>query len=146
VSAMRMQVFGAASGVTVVNDAYNANPSSMRAAIETLAAMQVNGRRIAVLGDMAELGSLTELAHFRVGEQVAHLGIDTLATVGPRALRIGEGARAAGLAASSVSAFESAEEAGAAVAEMASPGDAVLVKASRVMGLESVVDQLVGSQ
>jgi UDP-N-acetylmuramoyl-tripeptide--D-alanyl-D-alanine ligase len=146
VSAMRMQVFNAASGVTVVNDAYNANPSSMRAAVETLAAMQVNGRRIAVLGDMAELGSLTELAHFRVGEQVAHLGIDALVTVGPRALRIGEGARAAGLAASSVSTHESAEEAGLAVAEMASPGDAVLVKASRVMGLESVVDQLVGTR
>ena len=146
VSAMRMQVFNAASGVTVVNDAYNANPSSMRAAIETLAAMHVNGKRIAVLGDMAELGSLTELAHFRVGEQVAHLGIDALVTVGPRALRIGEGARAAGLPAASVSAFESAEEAGAAVAEMASQGDAVLVKASRVMGLELVVDQLVGTR
>ena len=69
-----MQAFATASGLTVVNDAYNANPTSMRAAVDTLAAMQADGRRVAVLGDMAELGSYTDLAHFRIGEHVAACG------------------------------------------------------------------------
>ena len=143
---MRMQVFSTAAGVTVVNDAYNANPSSMRAALETLAAMRVDGRRVAVLGDMAELGSLTELAHFQLGEVVARLGIDELVTVGPRALRIAEGALAEGMASGSVHSVASTAEACDVAAPLASPGDTVLVKASRVMGLEAVVDKLVGAQ
>jgi UDP-N-acetylmuramoyl-tripeptide--D-alanyl-D-alanine ligase len=144
-SAMRMEVFNSASGVTIVNDAYNANPTSMRAAVETLAAMHTDGKRYAVLGDMAELGSLTELAHFRIGEQTARLGISELVTVGPRALRIAEGAVAEGMPLSCVRSFESADEAGKDVAARASAGDAVLIKASRVMGLEAVVDQIVGA-
>jgi UDP-N-acetylmuramoyl-tripeptide--D-alanyl-D-alanine ligase len=145
-SAMRMQVFTTATGVTVINDAYNANPTSMRAAIETLSDMQPAGRRIAVLGDMAELGSLTELAHFRIGEEVANLGLDELLTVGPRAKRIAEGATAQGMARSAARSVESATEAAALVAAEAKPGDAVLVKASRVMGLEMVVEAMVGEQ
>jgi UDP-N-acetylmuramoyl-tripeptide--D-alanyl-D-alanine ligase len=65
----RMQVFTVASGVTVVNDAYNASPTSMRAAVTALADMRPEGRRVAVLGDMAELGSLAELAHFRLASR-----------------------------------------------------------------------------
>jgi UDP-N-acetylmuramoyl-tripeptide--D-alanyl-D-alanine ligase len=145
VSAMRMQVLTCASGVTVINDAYNANPTSMRAAVETLAAMQTSGRRFAVLGDMAELGSLTELAHFRLGEQVARLGIGELVTVGPRARRIAEGALAEGMAAESVQSFETAEDAGDAVAGRVGSDDVVLVKASRSMGLEVVVDRIVSA-
>ncbi len=144
-TAMRMEVFSSARGVTVVNDAYNANPTSMRAAVETLAAIQTNGKRYAVLGDMAELGSLTELAHFKIGEQAARLGISELVTVGPRALRIAEGAIAEGMPLARVRSFDSAEEAGKDVAARAGAGDAVLVKASRVMGLEAVVDQIVGT-
>jgi UDP-N-acetylmuramoyl-tripeptide--D-alanyl-D-alanine ligase len=145
VSAMRMQVLSCASGVTVINDAYNANPSSMRAAVETLAAMKAGGRRIAVLGDMAELGSLTELAHFRLGEQVARLGISELVTVGPRAKRIAEGALAEGMDAGAVRSYETAAEAGDAVAGSVASEDVVLVKASRSMGLEVVVDQIVSA-
>ena len=142
-TAMRMQVIDSAAGVTVVNDAYNANPVSMRAAIDTLASMQASGRRIAVLGDMAELGSLTELAHFRIGEQVARLPIDQLVTVGPRARRIAEGARAAGMSAVAVRSFENVAEACSILASSVGRGDVVLVKASRVMGLEVVVDGIV---
>ena len=145
-TAMRMQVFSSASGVTVVNDAYNANPSSMRAAIETLAEMRTDGRRIAVLGDMAELGSLTELAHFRIGEQVSRLGISELVTVGPRARRIAEGATAEGMAVGDVKSFETADDAAHAVLSAVGSGDIVLVKASRVMGLETIVDSIVGSR
>ncbi len=143
VSAMRMQVFTSASGVTVVNDAYNANPVSMRAAVETLSGMQCPGRRIAVLGDMAELGSLTDLAHFRIGEEVARLPIDLLVTVGPRARRIGEGAAAEGMDRNRITACDEAEAAADAVASLLAEGDVVLVKASRVMGLERVVEGIV---
>jgi UDP-N-acetylmuramoyl-tripeptide--D-alanyl-D-alanine ligase len=145
ITGMRMEVVNCASGITVINDAYNANPTSMRAAVETLAAMKTDGRRVAVLGDMAELGSLTELAHFRLGELVAKLGIGELVTVGSRARRIAEGALAEGMMGASVQSFADAEDAGQAVAARLELGDVVLVKASRVMGLESVVDRIVGA-
>jgi UDP-N-acetylmuramoyl-tripeptide--D-alanyl-D-alanine ligase len=142
-TAMRMQVFTTPDGITVVNDAYNANPASMRAALDTLEALVVEGRHIAVLGDMAELGSLTELAHFELGESVARHDVDLLFAVGPRASRIAEGARAEGMAAEAVLHDDDAEVVAAAVYRALAPGDAVLVKASRVMGLESVVQRIV---
>jgi UDP-N-acetylmuramoyl-tripeptide--D-alanyl-D-alanine ligase len=142
-SAMRMQVFETAGGVTVINDAYNANPVSMRAAVETLAGMRARGRRIAVLGDMAELGSFTELAHFQLGELVARLGIDVLVTAGPRAARIAEGARAAGMSPPAVRQCASVEEASEVLDDLLESGDITLVKASRVMGLERVVEGIV---
>jgi UDP-N-acetylmuramoyl-tripeptide--D-alanyl-D-alanine ligase len=140
VTDMRMQVFTAANGVTVINDAYNANPTSMRAAISALADIRTQGRRIAVLGDMAELGSLSELAHFKLGEQVAHSGIEGLVTVGALARRISEGARAAGMESASVRPCSSMQEASEVLDDLLTSGDTVLVKASRTMGLESVVE------
>jgi UDP-N-acetylmuramoyl-tripeptide--D-alanyl-D-alanine ligase len=137
---MRMEVFTSASGVTVINDAYNASPASMRAAVVTLADMRTDGARIAVLGDMAELGSLTELAHFRLGEAVASAGIERLVTVGPRARRIAEGALAQGMPTGAVRPCETVEEASEVLDDVMRPGDVVLVKASRSMGLERVVE------
>jgi len=145
VSAMRMQVFTSADGVTVINDAYNANPVSMQAAVVTLAEMGSATRRVAVLGDMAELGSLTELAHFRVGELVARLPIDVLVSVGKRARHIADGARAEGMPADRIHACSTAEEASEVLRGTLRHNDAVLVKASRVMGLESVVEEIVSS-
>ena len=143
VSAMRMQVFTSADGVTVINDAYNANPVSMQAAVVTLAEMDSASRRIAVLGDMAELGSLTELAHFRVGEEVARHNVDVLVTVGPRARHIADGARAEGMSAAQVHDCMTAAEASEVLRGVLRHNDAVLVKASRVMCLESVVEEIV---
>jgi UDP-N-acetylmuramoyl-tripeptide--D-alanyl-D-alanine ligase len=142
---MRMQVMTTADGVVVINDAYNANPTSMKAAIETLAEMRVAGNRVAVLGDMAELGSLSELAHFEVGEKAAQAGIDRLFTVGVRAERIADGARAAGLGADKVTSFRSLKKALPAILAGIGGTDVVLVKASRVMGLEAVVEGIVGT-
>lgn len=142
---MRMQPIETASGILVLNDAYNANPSSMRAAISTLGEMQVDGMRVAVLGDMAELGSFTELAHFEMGEEVARNGVDLLVAVGPRASRIAEGALAAGMSHEAVVGVADAGEALAVVTGRVGEGDVVLVKASRVMGLESVVEGMVDS-
>lgn len=140
VTGMRMEVFTAANGVTVINDAYNASPTSMRAAVVALADIRTGGRRVAVLGDMAELGSLEELAHFRLGEDVARSGIEDLVTVGPRARRVADGARAAGMAPAHVRACASVEEASEVLDDLLEAGDTVLVKASRSMGLERVVE------
>lgn len=137
---MRMEIFASASGVTVINDAYNANPTSMKAALQTLAEMRAPGKRVAVLGDMAELGSLSELAHFKMGEYVAELGLHALVTVGERARRIAEGAKASGMDTDSVRPCLTADEASEVLDDLVEPGDVVLVKASRVMGLERVVE------
>lgn len=140
---MRMQAFTSAGGVHVINDAYNANPTSMRAAIDTLAGISTADRRIAVLGDMAELGSLAELAHFRIGEEIAGLPIDVLVTVGDRASRIADGARAEGMDAERIRPCATPDEASEVLDDILEPGDVVLVKASRVMGLERVVEGIV---
>jgi UDP-N-acetylmuramoyl-tripeptide--D-alanyl-D-alanine ligase len=142
-SGMRMEMISAASGVTILNDAYNANPTSMRAAIETLADMSLPGRRVAVLGDMAELGTLTDLSHLEIGEFVYARGIDVLVTVGRKARRIAEGARVSGMDPDSVRPCATPDEAVEVLDDLIEPGDVVLVKASRVMGLEMVVEGLV---
>jgi UDP-N-acetylmuramoyl-tripeptide--D-alanyl-D-alanine ligase len=127
----------------VINDAYNASPASMRAALDALLDVTRTGRRIAVLGDMAELGSLAELAHFELGEHVGRLHLDTLVTVGEKARRIADGARATGLDPGDIAACDTVDEAASVVAERVKPGDALLVKASRVMGLERLVDAVI---
>lgn len=142
-SKWRMESFVSASGVTVINDAYNANPTSMRAAVSALGDMPTRGRRIAVLGDMAELGSLAELAHFQLGSEIASARVDYVVTVGERARRIAEGAVAAGMDVDAVRPCVTAEEASEVLDDLVEPGDTVLVKASRVMGLESVVEGMI---
>lgn len=142
-SKWRMEAFQSASGLAVINDAYNANPTSMRAALSALGDVATRGRRIAVLGDMAELGSFAELAHFQLGEEVASSEVDVLVTVGERARRIAEGALAAGMATDAVRPCVSADEASEVLDDIAEPGDTVLVKASRVMGLERVVEGMI---
>lgn len=143
VSPMRMEVIQTAGGVTVLNDAYNANPVSMRAAVATLMAVDGIGRHIAVLGDMAELGSYTELEHFGLGELVARSHVDVLVTVGPRAERIAAGAIAEGMSTESVRPCATPEEAGEVLDDLLEPGDVTLIKASRVMGLERVTEGVV---
>lgn len=139
-SKWRMETFVSASGVTIINDAYNANPTSMKAAIAALEDVPTTGRRIAVLGDMAELGSLTELAHFELGELVASSSVDVLVAVGTLGARIGDGARAAGMAAEDIRPCIDAIEASEVLDDLVEAGDTVLVKASRVLGLETVVE------
>lgn len=142
-SAMRMEVVSTAREITVLNDAYNANPSSMRAAIETLSSMSTATRRVAILGDMGELGSFSELAHFRLGEDVAHAALDALVTVGERSVRIADGARAAGMPSEVVRPCRTLDEASEVLDDLLEPGDVVLVKASRMMGLERLVEGIV---
>ena len=131
-----------ASGALLYDDAYNANPASMRAALETLALLPAR-RRIAVLGDMLELGADEERWHREVGAAVFGRA-DLLVGVGPRGGLYGEGAVAAGLPEDAVRRVASPEDAAAYLAGVLASGDAVLFKASRGIGLERAVAALAG--
>ncbi|MGY2004648.1 UDP-N-acetylmuramoyl-tripeptide--D-alanyl-D-alanine ligase [Blastococcus sp. SYSU DS1024] len=143
-SRWRMEVDRRADGVTVVNDAYNANPESMRAALAALAGLP-GERRIAVLGGMAELGPDAAAEHERLGRDAAAAGVDLVVAVGADAVGIAEGAVAAGRRAEEESVH--VPDRGAALAwltEVLRPGDVVLVKASRSYGLELLAADLLG--
>jgi UDP-N-acetylmuramoyl-tripeptide--D-alanyl-D-alanine ligase len=142
VSAWRMEVTETAPGVTVVNDAYNANPASMAAALKTARWIAGDRRCVAVLGEMAELGAVSEVEHDRVGELVARLGIDELVVVGPGARPITTGAGREGVEPDHIQVCDTAEEAVDAVRKIVRPGDVVLIKASRVAGLERVAEAI----
>jgi UDP-N-acetylmuramoyl-tripeptide--D-alanyl-D-alanine ligase len=131
-SSYRGELVELEGGVTVVNDCYNANPMSMRAALDHLADTPAE-RRLAILGTMAELGPESRRFHREIGEHAAELGIDVLVTVGEAALAFGEGFGG------ETHAVATPEEAGALLEELAQPGDRVLVKGSRAVGLERVL-------
>ncbi|MDX2227116.1 MAG: UDP-N-acetylmuramoyl-tripeptide--D-alanyl-D-alanine ligase [Verrucomicrobiae bacterium] len=126
-------------GVSVINDAYNANPVSMRAGLQTLAALEVSGRRMAVLGDMRELGAMTEAAHRQLGRDAVEAGVSALYVTGSCGHWTLEGAREAGLSAAAAHFAESAEALAKKINETAREGDAVLVKGSRGAKMEEVV-------
>ncbi len=135
-----------AGGVTIVDDAYNASPGSVRAALELLAGLP--GRRVAVLGEMRELGDAHDAGHVEAGA-VAGAAVDLLVVVdglpGSAAAGIVDGARAAGLAADRVIAVPDAASVAAEIVPRLQPGDVVLVKASRGVALERVVDDLLAA-
>lgn len=142
-SRWRMEVVRA-GGVTILNDAYNANPASMEAALKTLALTAAEGRRWAVLGEMAELGPDSDAAHDRVGRLVIRLGVDGLVVVGAAAKPIRDAADQEGFyGQGDLFGVPDVDRAVAVLAEHVAPGDVVLVKASRAAGLERVVDGLV---
>jgi UDP-N-acetylmuramoyl-tripeptide--D-alanyl-D-alanine ligase len=146
VSRWRMETHERADGVIVVNDAYNANPDSMRAAISALAAMRRNaqdGRCWAVLGQMAELGEESNDAPREVGAAVAKAGVDKLVAVGSAARGIAEGAAAQGFSSSDIFCVSDVEAAVEVLAN-ARAGDVVLVKASRAAALERVARRQLG--
>jgi UDP-N-acetylmuramoyl-tripeptide--D-alanyl-D-alanine ligase len=129
-SELRGQRIELPGGVTIVNDCYNANPMSMRAALDDLAAA-APGRKVAVLGDMLELGPDEERFHREIGDHARAAGVDVLVTVGPRAAAM-DGDQA----------VVNADEAAALLPELLEDGDTVLVKGSRGVGLEIVAEAL----
>lgn len=141
-SRMRMERHTTRSGVLILNDAYNANPGSMRAAFEAVMEMPVQGRRIAVLGGMRELGDSSARAHENVGQAVANSGIDVVIVVGEEALKIAEGARKARRTPAQIKTFAAPAEASEFLKQNTRQGDVVLVKASRGVALEKVLDGL----
>lgn len=135
--AMRGQVVQTPNGATVINDAYNANPSSVAAALQVLQAAP--GRKLFVFGTMLELGETGPEAHRRVGEQAVAAGVSLMFTVGDLGALAAETARAAGVEALAV---ETPEEAADLLLPRLQPGDTVLVKASRGLQLERTVRRL----
>ena len=131
-----------AAGIAVLDDAYNANPSSMAEALALLGSIETKGVRRAVLGDMLELGETAEALHEETGRRVP--ADAWLYAAGSFAAALGRGALAAGVPAARVRRFADVSEMAAAVKADAKPGDLVLVKASRGMRLERVVEVLTG--
>ncbi|GAA1120745.1 UDP-N-acetylmuramoyl-tripeptide--D-alanyl-D-alanine ligase [Nocardiopsis composta] len=142
VSRWRMEVTELADGTTVVNDAYNANPESMAAALRTLGSIAEGRRAFAVLGHMAELGERSREEHERIGRLAAEAGVDGLIVVGEEAAPIAEGAAGVEGRRGETIAVPDAAAAVAALTERLRPKDVVLVKGSRVAGLEQVAEGL----
>jgi UDP-N-acetylmuramoyl-tripeptide--D-alanyl-D-alanine ligase len=134
-AAWRMELATAPEGFTVLNDSYNASPTSMRAALDAFAQLAVAGRRIAVLGEMRELGDLADREHARLGDRVADADVVALVVVGSGTHELAAAAAARGVEVHDVADPDAAV---AMIRKLARPGDAVLVKASRAVGLERV--------
>lgn len=130
------------SGYTVIDDTYNANPTSMLVGLQVLLDYPHAARRVAVLGDMLELGDLAEKAHLDLGATVANSGIDELVTVGPLARGIARGAIEAGFDPKRVHIFTSNQAAADFLRTKQTPGQLVLIKGSRGMRMEEIVAAL----
>ena len=143
-SRWRMEVTRRPDGVTVVNDAYNANPEAVSAALSAVAAMAGSGRAFAVLGYMTELGADAEELHEEAGRQAARVGLAGLIVVGDPAAPILTGAKAEPSWRGELLQVPDAESAVAAVGRLIRPGDVVLVKASRAANLQRVALALTG--
>ena len=131
-SRLRGELIELAGGIVLVNDCYNANPISMRAALDHLASLPTEGRRVAVLGEMGELGPGAPAYHREVGSHVRRLGIGPVVGVGELARDYAPDAWA-----------PDAEAAVPLAEAMLEPGDAILVKGSRSVGLELLTDELI---
>ncbi len=131
------QKFVELDGITVIEDCYNASPDSMIASLKTLASLPNEGLKIAVLGDMRELGEISKSAHRNIGYEAAAMGIDILLCIGDEMINCAEAARNANIA--SVEHFSNKIELAEYLSRTAHEGDAVIFKASRAMALEDVI-------
>jgi len=139
----RMQLSNRADGISIINDAYNASPDSMKAALQTLAHLGKTGRRtLAVLGEMAELGEFSRHSHDEIGRLVVRYNIDQLVVVGSAAKLIHMGAMQEGSWDGESVFFESSSDALAYIRGMLEPGDIVLVKSSKSANLRYLGDDL----
>ncbi|TFG54762.1 MAG: UDP-N-acetylmuramoyl-tripeptide--D-alanyl-D-alanine ligase [Candidatus Aminicenantes bacterium] len=128
-------------GVKVYDDSYNSNPRALEAALKSLAVLPA-ARKVAVLADMLELGEGEKEFHRLAGEVAARAGWDVIVAVGPLAALIAEGAAGTGMSAAAIHRFADAEAATAAIPDIVRDGDLVLVKGSRGMRTETIVDKL----
>jgi UDP-N-acetylmuramoyl-tripeptide--D-alanyl-D-alanine ligase len=139
-TAWRMEMIKKPEEITIINDAYNANPVSMRSALMALGDIAKDKRAIAVLGDMAELGTISEEAHSEVGKIAVDYGTDILIAVGKRARKIAQSALERGLPRGSVFVADKVDRAAEILRSIIEPGDVILIKGSRFLGLEKLVD------
>jgi len=138
---MRMEMLTLGKGIRVINDTYNANPRAMQLALSTLQAV-ARGRRIAVLGDMAELGTYAAQAHQDVGHWVAESAVDLLFLLGDCAPYVIKGATESGMPGSAITVEKDHRELSHHLAQSLQQGDWVLVKGSRKMKMEKVIEEL----
>lgn len=138
---MRMELIIVGKGIKIINDAYNANPASMRSALHTLGQMR-GGRKVAVLGDMAELGGYAPQAHTEIGHVVRERGIDCLMIIGEFATSVAQGAREAGMAPTAIIIGKNHHELIRHLTRSLQQGDWVLIKGSRIMKMEMIVEGL----
>jgi len=138
---MRMEVkrFG---DIKIINDTYNANPQSMKQAIEALRDMTTEGRKVLIAGDMLELGTFSGRFHHLVGKQAAESGIDLIVAVGKLAEHVAKGAQEAGMNEKKIKLCAVMKEAREKVAGLIKKGDTILVKGSRAMKMEEIVGDL----
>jgi UDP-N-acetylmuramyl pentapeptide synthase len=136
---MRLELWET-GGVCILDDAYNANADSTLVALQVLNELPCKGRRVAVLGDMAELGAQTEASHAEVGRATAELGVGQLFAVGKMASVTAQAARDGGL--NRVIEFADVESAAPALKTFLKTGDLVLLKGSRSAGLERIAEVL----
>jgi UDP-N-acetylmuramoyl-tripeptide--D-alanyl-D-alanine ligase len=142
-AAHRGEVVRLASGITIIDDSYNANPTATKRALEVLAQAASGRRRIAVLGEMLELGDRASELHAGVGRAAAAARVDVLLAVGgPAAAALADAAMAAGMSPEAVRYFPTSAEAADAASTIAASGDVVLVKGSRGVHTDLVVDRL----
>ena len=141
-SASRMELLTLKSGIRLIDDCYNANPSSTQAALKTLAGLKGREASLAILGEMLELGAFTEEGHRQVGQSAAQEGTDRLIAVGPHAKSILAGARQAGMEDRRLRSFADPEAAVAALSEVPEGTKWILVKGSRGIHLEKIVAHL----
>jgi UDP-N-acetylmuramoyl-tripeptide--D-alanyl-D-alanine ligase len=140
--ARRSQVVTLPSGVNLLNDCYNANPGSMAMALKTLVELRDHGRTAAALGDMLELGAVAAREHRQIGRLAAQYGVDYLVVYGNFRLEVAAGAREGGLAAARLFPVTHLADAARVLQELLEPGDWLLVKGSRSMHMEGLVDLL----
>jgi len=138
---MRLNIFTTDSNIKVIDDVYNASPDSMKASIEVLKDLG-QGRKIAILGDMLELGDYSQKGHTEVGEVVAHKGIDILITVGQESKFIVTGASSCGMDNRNIIHLESNKDVIEYLDTLIEQGDRILVKGSRGMKMEEIVEYL----
>ncbi|UMZ73254.1 UDP-N-acetylmuramoyl-tripeptide--D-alanyl-D-alanine ligase [Natranaerofaba carboxydovora] len=142
---MRNQIFTGKKDITVINDTYNANVKSTKAALDILSDVATN-RKVAILGDMYELGDYTDDAHLEVGEYVASKEVEVIIAVGDKAKLIKDGALNAGLNNDNVLFYNNKEELIKQIQGILKPGDTILVKGSRGMALEDVVYAIIDEE
>ena len=139
---LHMQFSNFYNGIKIINDSYNASPLSVKSALETLSEVAQKNRKIAILGDMLELGEKADFYHREIGKEVAKLSIDTLITVGQGGKIIAQSSKEEGMAEERIFSFEKNEKKNLSkkLLSLTKPGDFILLKGSREMKMEDILE------
>jgi len=139
---LHMQLSNFHNDIKILNDSYNASPLSVKNALETLAEVAQNNRKIAILGDMLELGEKTDFYHRKIGKEVAKLSIDVLITVGQGGKIIAQSSKEEGMAEERIFSFKKNKKINLAkkLLSLTRPGDFILLKGSREMKMEEILE------